>query len=50
MGKKPSAKWKDMVNKVKEQYLHEDNEIQLYKKRKSLKKKEMDVANYIEEF
>ena len=50
LGKEPIINWKAMVNKMKEQYFPEDYEIQLHKKRQSLKKKDMDIATYIEEF
>ena len=48
--KKPIANWKAMVTKVKEHYLLEDYDIQLHKKRKILKQKDMDVASYTKEF
>ena len=49
-GKKPIANWQAMVTKIKENYLPEDYEIQLHKKRQSLKQKDLDVAAYTEEF
>ena len=39
-----------MVSKIKENYLPEDYEIQLHRKRQSLRQKDLDVAAYIEEF
>ena len=39
-----------MVTKVKENYLPEDYEIQLHRKRQGLKQKDMDVASYTEKF
>lgn len=48
-GKKPIASWKAMVTKIKENYLPKDYEIQLHKKRQSLKQKDLDVAAYTKE-
>ena len=39
-----------MVNKFKENYLPEDYEILLHKKRQSLKQKDMDVASILKNF
>ena len=49
-GKKPITNWKAMVAKIRDNYLPEDYEIQLHKKRQSLKQKDLDVASYTEEF
>lgn len=50
MGRKPIANWNAMVTKVKENYLPEDYEVQLHRKRQGLKQKDLDVASYTEEF
>lgn len=50
MGKLPIANWKAMVSKIKENYLLEDYEVQLHKKRQRLKQKDLDVTSYTEEF
>ena len=50
MRKKAIVNWKAMIIKVKEQYLPEDYEVQLHKKRQSLKEKDMDGAIYTKEF
>lgn len=39
-----------MVAKIRDNYLLEDYEIQLHKKRQILKKKDMDVTSYAKEF
>ena len=39
-----------MVSKIKEKYLPEDHEVKLHKQGQSLKKKDLYVATYIEEF
>lgn len=49
-GKHPIENWQEIVNKIKEAYLPKDFEIQMHKKRLNLKQRDMDVANYIEEF
>lgn len=49
-GKKPIANWKAMVEKIKKTYLPEDYEIHIYKPRQNLRKKDLDVATYTEEF
>ena len=50
LDKRPIKNWKAMVSKVKEQYLLEDYEIQLHKKRQILKQKDVDVATYTNDF
>ena len=50
MGKNPIANWSAMANKIKENFLPEDFEIQLHKKRQGLKQKDLDVTSYTEEF
>ena len=49
-GKQPISTWKGMVAKVKEAYMPDDYEIQLHKKRQSLRQKDQDVNTYTEEF
>ena len=49
-GKKLIANWKAIVTKLRENFLPEDYEIQLHKRRQGLKYKDMDVSSYIEEF
>lgn len=49
-GKQPISAWKGMVAKVKEAYMPNDYEIQLHKKRQSLRQKDQDVNTYTEEF
>lgn len=49
-GKNPISTWKGMVRKIKEAYMPYAYEIQLHKKRKSLRKKDLDVNSYIEDF
>ena len=39
-----------MITLVKEAYVLEDHKIQLHRKRQNLRKKEMHVSSYIEEF
>ena len=39
-----------MVTKVKDNYQSKDYEVQLYRKRQGLKKIDLDVTSYIEEF
>jgi hypothetical protein len=46
MGKNPIENWSAMVTKIKENFLPEDFEIQLHKKRQGLKKKDLDVTSY----
>ena len=50
MGKTPIVNWKAMITKVKENFLPEDFEIQLHKRRKGLRKKDLDVTSYAKEF
>ena len=50
LGNNPIENWKTMVMKVKEQYLSKGYEVQLHKKKKCLKQKDMNVLTYIEEF
>lgn len=49
-GKKIIVNWKTMVAKVKGNYMLEDYDIQLYKKRQNLKQRDLDVAAYTKEF
>ena len=45
--KGPIASWNGMVAKIKETYLPKDYEIQLRKRRHSLRQKDGDVTSYI---
>ena len=49
-GKNPIVTWKGMVAKIKQAYIPEDYEIQLHRRRQNLRKKDMDVHSYTEEF
>ena len=49
MGKKPICNQNSMVTKVKENYLLEDYEIKFYRKRKGLKKRDLDMASYTQD-
>lgn len=42
--------WKKMIAEIKGVYVPEDYEVQLHKRRKNLRQKEMDVYAYTEEF
>ena len=46
MGKNPIANWNSIVTKLKENFIIEDFEIKLHKRRKGLKKKDLDVTSY----
>ena len=49
-GKQPISTWKGMVAKVKEAYLPKDYEIQLHKRRQSLRQRDQEMSSYTEEF
>lgn len=42
--------WKKMIAEIKRVYVPRDYEVQLHKRRKNLRQKEMDVCAYTEEF
>lgn len=50
IGKKKISSWERMKNKIKDQFLPIDYEVQMYKKLQNIRKRELGVNAYTEEF